>query len=176
MNIVFIMYSGYAHGFVVGSNNYKVIAAGSAYMGTICLSRKMEVYDSSTNEWQEVADIPGPDHGLNEYQSGSYNHGILYFFAFSEDSRVVLAFDVKNRVWLKGWKCSLPREYLRRMDRATNPQLLACGEHIHFFWEDRGDHPQQSRFCIAKLNTGLKETTQVMTNLNKNILESKKLF
>ena len=150
------------------SNAYKVIAAGSAYMGTGSLSRKTEVYDSITDKWQEAADVPGPDHGLNEYQSGSYSHGILYCFAFSEDGQVVLAYDVENRAWLKGWKCSLPREYLRRVDCATNPQLFACGQHIHFFWEDAGDHPRLSRFCIAKLNPGLEGATQVLQILLKN--------
>lgn len=151
-----------------------VIAAG-AYKRTGSLSNKTEVYDSNTNEWQEAGDVPGEDHWLSDVQSGSYSHGILYCFGRSEEGLEVLAYDVQNRAWLAEWNCSLPREYLSRVNSARNHQLLVCGEHIHFFWEDTGDHPQSSRFCIAELNTGLEVTIQVFTIFIKKFLEHRKL-
>lgn len=107
-----------------------------------------------TGQWHVTGEISGPEHGLNEFQSGAYINGILYCLAFSEEGhQAILAYNVEKEEWSTDWKCSYPREYLRCVDRATNPQLLRCGEHVYFFWEETGDRgPQVSQFRIARLN------------------------
>ncbi|KAG0579100.1 hypothetical protein KC19_4G073000 [Ceratodon purpureus] len=93
------------------NKSYKVIAAGSStYLQEHGLSKKMEVFDSKTLEWEEAPDLPGPAYGLNEYQTGVCVDGILHFITFLEDDcgKGVVAFDVENRKWLDNRTCPIP--------------------------------------------------------------------
>jgi hypothetical protein len=94
------------------TGNYKVICAGSATPGSEKLSRKTEVYDSTTREWKVTGDVPGPEFGLNEYQTGAFSEGILYCVGFLEGGNVatrgVLAYHVESGEWIRNWRCTLP--------------------------------------------------------------------
>ena len=93
------------------TNAYKVVAAGSSLSsGEEHLSRRVEIFDSLTSQWEVVNDLPGPEFGLNEHQTGVCVDGVLYFIAVleTEDRKGVVAFDVQKGGWLKDRNCSVP--------------------------------------------------------------------
>ena len=92
------------------SNHYKVIVAGSSGMTQGHLSNRTEVFDSQTSRWSNTGDLPGPQFGLDEYQTGVCVDGKLYCVVFFEDgsSKGVVAYDLKEGKWLTDWKCPLP--------------------------------------------------------------------
>ena len=118
------------------TNAYKVVAAGSSSSsGEENLSRRVEVYDSQTLQWEVAKDIPGPEFGLNEHQTGVCVDGVLYFVAFLEDDgqKGVAAFNVKKGEWLKNKNCSLPcssySNILQLVESSGNVYLFSEQEH-----------------------------------------------
>ena len=120
---------------VANATSYKIIVVGSSGMlGGEILSRKTEVYDSRTSQWEVTGDMPGVDFSLNEYQTGIFVNGILYCIAFLEDGsgKGVVAYDMDAGNWLLDWKCPLPA-----LGNAisTSVQLVECDGDVYLFQE-----------------------------------------
>jgi F-box interacting protein len=118
------------------TKSYKVIVAGSAGMTEgLILSRKTEVFDSLTSEWEVTDDLPGPEFSLNEYQTGVCINGILYCIAFLEDGsgKGVLAYNVEEGKWLSDWKCPLPCP--GHASSFSIAQLVECDGEVYLFSE-----------------------------------------
>lgn len=112
---------------------YRVIAAGSSSSsGEEHLSKKVEVFSSQTSQWEVASDLPGPEFGLNEHQTGVCVDGVLYFIAFLEaDGRKgVVAFDLKKGKWLKDRSCSVPFS-----SHSNALQLVETGGNVYLFSE-----------------------------------------
>ncbi|KAH9539984.1 hypothetical protein CY35_15G085000 [Sphagnum magellanicum] len=105
------------------NNSFMILVAGSSSMGSEHLCRKTEVYDSLTSSWEVVADLPGPDFGLNEYQV--------------------------DKTWSSNSSYILPR--LSSDATFATTQLLECNGSIYVFSEQElyGSHVH---FCIAKFD------------------------
>ena len=117
-------------------NSYKVIVAGSSGMMTteghdVNLSRKTEVFDSLTSQWEVTGDMPGLEFGLNEYQTGVCINGILYCISYLEDGsgKGAVAYDVAAGDWLSDWRCPLPAP------GNANSQLVECDGEVYLFSE-----------------------------------------
>ena len=136
-------------------NNYKVIVAGSATPGSEKLSRKTEVYDSTTRKWEVTGDVPGPEFGLNEYQTGAFSEGILYCVGFLEGGNVatrgILAYHVESGEWIRNWRCTLPAlECCQHVTSSNTTQIFESEGSIFLYWEQ--EHSRTLvHFCIAKL-------------------------
>ena len=118
------------------TKSYKVIVAGSAGMTEgLILSRKTEVFDSLTSQWEVTDDLPGPEFSLNEYQTGVCINGILYCIAFMEDGsgKGVLAYNVEEGKWLSDWKCPLPCP--GNASSFSIAQLVECDGEVYLFSE-----------------------------------------
>lgn len=118
------------------TNSYKVIVAGSSGMTQGHLSKQTEVYDSNTNTWTKTGDLPGPEFGLNEYQTGVCVNGKLYCVAFLEDgsSKGVVAYDVEEGRWLTDWKCPLPCSG-SPANSSSVAQVVECDGEVYLFSE-----------------------------------------
>ena len=120
--------------------SYKVIVAGSAGLRNEgCqgdLSRKTEVFDSLTSQWEVTGDLPGVEFGLNEYQTGVCSNGTLYCIATLGDGlgKGVLAYNVEDRKWLSDWKSPLPN-LAEDADAFFNAQLVECDGGVYLFSE-----------------------------------------
>lgn len=119
------------------TDSYKVIAAGSASSSGEDLSRRIEVYDSRTLEWETMSDIRGPEFGLNEHQVGVCVNGVLYFIMFlngDDGQKGIVAFDIEKGEWLEDKTCSLPFSSF-----CNTLQLLEnCGK-LYLFSEQERD-------------------------------------
>ena len=119
------------------NNSYKVIVAGSSGMVMTTeghnanLSRKTEVFDSLTSQWQVTGDMPGLEFGLNEYQTGVCTNGILYCISYLADGsgKGVVAYDVAAGAWLSDWRCPLPSPGI------DNSQMVECDGEVYLFSE-----------------------------------------
>ena len=118
------------------TNSYKVIVAGSSGMTQGHLSKETEVFDSDTSAWTKTGDLPGPEFGLNEYQTGVCVNGKLYCVAFLEDgsSKGVVAYDIKEGKWLTDWKCSLPCSG-SPANSSSVAQVVECDGEVYLFSE-----------------------------------------
>ena len=120
--------------------SYRVIVAGSAGLRNegcqVDLSRKTEVFDSLTSQWEVTGDVPGVEFGLNEYQTGVYSNGTLYCIANLGDGlgKGVLAYNVEDRKWLSAWKSPLPSP-TGDADAFFNAQLVECDGGVYLFSE-----------------------------------------
>ena len=120
--------------------SYRVIAAGSAGLRNegcqVDLSRKTEVFDSVTSQWEVAGDLPGPEFCLNEYQTGVYINGTLYCVAILGDGsgKGVLAYNVEDRKWVSDWTCPLP-VLTGDADAFFNAQLVGCDGEVYLFSE-----------------------------------------
>ena len=118
------------------TKSYKVIVAGSAGMTDgLVLSRKTEVFDSLTSQWEVTDDLPGSEFSLNEYQTGVCINGILYCIAFMEDGsgKGVLAYNVEEGKWLSDWNCPLPCP--GNAGSFSIAQLVECDGEVYLFSE-----------------------------------------
>ena len=136
------------------TNNYKVIVAGSATIGSEELSRKTEVYDSITREWKLVGDVPGPEYALNEFQTGAVSKGILYCIGFISTGDTIthglLAYHVETEKWVQDWECALPHLPCCQHVASNTTQLFESEGSIFVYWEQ--EHNQTTvHFCVAKL-------------------------
>ena len=136
------------------TNSYKVIAAGSATIGSEELSRKTEVYDSITGEWKVVGNVPGPEYALNEFQTGAVSKGILYCIGFmSTGDRIthgLLAYHVETEKWIHDWECTLPHLPCCQHVASNTTQLFESEGSIFVYWEQ--EHNQTMvHLCVAKL-------------------------
>ena len=134
---------------VANATSYKIIVVGSSEMlGGQILSRKTEVYDSRTSQWEVTGDMPGVDFSLNEYQTGVFINRILYCIAFLEDGsgKGVVAYDMDEGKWLSDWKCPLPA-----LGNATSRsvQLVECDGGVYLFQEREIGWTRE--YCIDKL-------------------------
>jgi hypothetical protein len=128
------------------TNAYKVIAAGSSSSsGEDNLSRRVEVFDSRTLQWEVASDLPGPEFGLNEHQTGVCVDGILYFIAFLEADghKSVVGFDVEKGEWLQDRNCCVPCN-------SNILQLVESGGNVYLFSEQ--EHGGAVEHCIAVLH------------------------
>lgn len=138
------------------ANTYTVIVAGSSGIGTEKLSKKTEIYNSVEKEWVTVGDVPGPDFGLNEYQTGSYceRWKILFCIGFlSGGGKGILAFHVEKREWLHEWRCTLPSPSFaenRLITYFAITQLVVCNGMIYLFSEQ--EFGRDVKHCIHMLN------------------------
>ena len=140
------------------TNNYKIIVAGSATTGSEELSRKTEVYDSATQEWKVVGDVPGPEYALNEFQTGAVSEGVLYCVGFISTgdgiTHGLLAYHVETEKWLdhNNWECTLPRLPCCQHIASNTTQIFESGGSIFIFWEQ--EHSRTIvHFCVARLET-----------------------
>ena len=120
---------------VANATSYKIIVVGSSGMlGGEILSRKTEVYDSRTSQWEVTGDMPGVDFSLNEYQTGIVINRILYCIAFLEDGsgKGVVAYDMEEGKWLVDWKCPLPA---LGNANSCSVQLVECDGGVYLFQE-----------------------------------------
>ena len=137
------------------TDDYKVIVAGSATPGSEKLSKKTEVYDSTTSTWKVTGDVPGPEYALNEYQTGAFSEGILYCVGFIEGGNVatrgILAYHVESGEWIGNWKCTLPSlECCQHVTSSNTTQIFESDGSIFLYWEQ--EHSRTLvHFCIAKL-------------------------
>jgi hypothetical protein len=134
---------------VANATSYKIIVVGSSEMlGGQILSRKTEVYDSRTSQWEVTGDMPGVDFSLNEYQTGVFINRILYCIAFLEDGsgKGVVAYDMDKGKWLLDWKCPLPA-----LGNVTScsVQLVECDGAVYLFQERETGWTVEH--CIDKL-------------------------
>jgi F-box interacting protein len=118
------------------TKSYKVIVAGSSTASDEHLSKKMEVFDSKTSQWEVAPELPGPAFGLNEHQAGVCVDAVLYFISFLEGDcrRGVVAFDVEHKKWLDHKACPIP------FSTSSNTlQLVETGGTVYLFSEqERG--------------------------------------
>ena len=145
------------------TNNYKVIVAGSATIGSEELSRKTEVYDSITREWKVAGDIPGPEYALNEFQTGALSEGVLYCVGFiSTGDRMthgLLAYHVETEKWIHNWECTLPRLPCCQQVASNTTQVFESEGSIFVYWEQ--EHSRTVvHFCVAKLEISAPSPTQ----------------
>lgn len=128
------------------TNSYKVIVAGSSGMTQGHLSKETEVYDSNTEAWTKTGDLPGPEFGLNEYQTGVCVNGKLYCVAFLEDgsSKGVVAYDVKEGRWLTDWKCPLPCSG-SPTNSSSVAQVVECDGEVYLFSEHENGNVVEHR-------------------------------
>ena len=147
------------------TNSYKVIVAGSSGMTQGHLSKETEVFDSRTSTWTRTGDLPGPEFGLNEYQTGVCVNGKLYCVAFLEDgsSKGVVAYDVKEGKWLTDWKCPLPCPG----SPANSPsvaQVVECDGEVYLFSEHENSNVVEHRIDkMVASDTSLGRWTNVMS-------------
>ncbi|XP_024375380.1 F-box/kelch-repeat protein At5g15710 [Physcomitrium patens] len=145
-----------------GRADFRVIAVGSAAVGTGYLSRKTEVYCSVKRRWEVAGDVPGEDFSINEYQTGLYckTLNLLLCTGFMVDRRKgILAFDVGTNEWRAQWHCPFFR--LRCVDRAVTinfaiAQLEECNGVIHLFSEQ--ETGGTVTHCIDRLDLGIEGT------------------
>ncbi|KAG0559233.1 hypothetical protein KC19_10G089300 [Ceratodon purpureus] len=118
------------------AKSYTVIVAGSSSAREEYLSKKVEVFHSTTSKWTEASDIPGPLFGLNEHQSGVCVNGVLHIIAFLDGNgrRGVAAFDVENGKWLEDMACAIPFATY-----SPTLQLIECEGKVHLFSEQERD-------------------------------------
>jgi len=122
--------------------SYRVIAAGCAGLRNencqVDLSRKTEVFDSLTSQWEVTGDLPGVEFGLNEYQTGVYSNGTLYCIVNLGNGlgKGVLAYNVEDRKWVSDWKCPLPI-LTGDGDAFFNTQLVECDGGVYLFSEQQ---------------------------------------
>lgn len=145
--------------------------AGSATIGTEALSRKTEVYDSTTRTWEVTGDVPGPEYAINDYQTGVVSKNLLLcvgFLAQENDTTTVakgvLVYDIVEKAWIQHndddddeqlrWRqqCELPS--LGCCRRPTSPnystQIFECKGSIFVFWEQ--EHSRTVvHSCVAQL-------------------------
>ena len=137
------------------TNNYKLIVAGSATPGSEELSRKTEVYASSTRAWEVTGNVPGPEYALNEYQTGAFSEGVLYCVGFLEGGNLatqgVLAYHVESGEWIRNWRCTLPSlQCCQHVTPSNNTQIFESEGSIFLYWEQ--EHSRTLvHSCIAKL-------------------------
>ena len=137
------------------TNNYKLIVAGSATIGSGELSRKTEVYDSTTCAWEVTGHVPGPEYALNEYQTGAFAEGVLYCVGFLDGGNVatqgVLAYHVESGEWIHNWRCTLPSlQCCQHVTPSNNTQIFESEGSIFLYWEQ--EHSRTVvHSCIAKL-------------------------
>ncbi|CAK9201959.1 unnamed protein product [Sphagnum jensenii] len=165
------------------TNSFMILVAGSSCMGSEHLCRKTEVYDSLTSSWEVVADLPGPEFALNEYQVGVNSDGIVYCIALissssqtapdqaagaeSHCSKGLLAYSLKEKTWSSSSSCILPR--LRADATFATTQLLEGSGSIYLFSEQEMSG-NCVHFCIAKLEEahhGLKKWTLLVDEKRK---------
>ena len=156
---------------VTNATSYKVIVVGSSGMlGGNILSRKTEVYDSRTSQWEVKGDMPGLEFSLNEYQTGICINGILYCIAFLEDGsgKGVLAYDVDEGKWLWDWKCPLPGP--DNTSSSSVAQLVECDSEVYLFQERETGRTVEHR--IDKLEN---DTLRGGSGRWKNIVREQKM-
>ena len=110
----------------------------------------MEAFDSSTSEWKETCDLPGPASGLNEHQAGVCLDGTLFFISFLEGDggRGVVAFDVEKGEWLKDMTCPIPFS-----SYSNTLQLVENDGKVYLFSEqERGASVEH---CIDEIEIGI---------------------
>lgn len=149
------------------TNNYKIIVAGSAKIGSEELSRKTEVYNSITREWKVVDDIPGPDYALSEFQTGAVSEGVLYCVGFiSTGDRIthgLLAYHIETEKWLHNWECTLPHLPCCQHIASNTTQIFESEGSIFVYWEQ--EHSRTIvHFCVAKLETRDPSTSSSSSN------------
>ncbi|KAG0625148.1 hypothetical protein M758_2G031300 [Ceratodon purpureus] len=152
------------------TNSYKVIAAGSSSSsGEADLSRKVEVFDSQTMQWKVARDLPGPEFGLNEHQSGVCVDGVLYFIAFLEanGSKGVVAFDVEKGEWLAERSCCVPFSLHSNM-----LHLVKSGGNVYLFSEQ--EHGGAVEHCIDVLDFYINGSSGEAACELKNVVKVKK--
>lgn len=118
------------------TKSFKVIAAGSSTASDDHLSKKVEIFDSKTSQWEVAPDLPGPAFGLNEHQAGVCVDAVLYFISFLEGDcrRGVVAFDVEHKKWLDHKACPIPFSM-----NSNTLQLVETGGNVYLFSEqERG--------------------------------------
>ena len=145
------------------NNNYKVIVAGSATIGSEELSRKTEVYDSITGQWKLVGDVPGPEYALNEFQTGAVSKGILYCIGFISTGDTIthglVAYHVETEKWIHDWECALPHLPCCQHVASNTTQLFESEGSIFVYWEQ--EHNQTTvHFCVAKLEVSALSPSQ----------------
>ena len=145
------------------TNNYKVIVAGSATIGSEELSRKTEVYNSITQEWKVAGDVPGPEYALNEFQTGALSEGVLYCVGFiSTGDRMthgLLAYHVETEKWIHNWECTLPRLPCCQHVASNTTQVFESEGSIFVYWEQ--EHNQTMvHLCVAKLEVSALSPSQ----------------
>ena len=150
-------------------NSYKVIVVGSSGVMTteghdVNLSRKTEVFDSLTSQWEVTGDMPGLEFGLNEYQTGVCINGILYCISHLEDGsgKGVVAYNVGAGAWLSDWRCPLPAP------GNANSQLVECDGEVYLFSEHETGRAVEHR--IDKLENTVGEPRSRW----KNVVRDKK--
>nr|XP_024368272.1 uncharacterized protein LOC112278766 isoform X2 [Physcomitrium patens] len=123
-------------------STFRVIAVGSAAVGSEHRSRKTEVYCSSKGNWEVLEDVPGTYFSVNDYQTGVYceNQNVLLLTGFMVNgSKGILALDVAKGKWRQNWICP----YLH-VPPDGNPdatihfaiaQLVKCDDVIYLFTE-----------------------------------------
>ncbi|KAG0565767.1 hypothetical protein KC19_7G013000 [Ceratodon purpureus] len=110
------------------TKSYIVIAAGSSSLSKTDLSKKVEVFHSSSSKWTEASDLPDYVFGLKAHQAGVCVNGVLNVIALLKDSdrRGVIAFDVENEKWLEDMACAIP--FAR-----WSLTLIECNRKVHLF-------------------------------------------
>ena len=151
------------------NNSFTVIVVGGSGVMTpeghnVNLSRKTEVYNSLTNQWEVTDDMPGLEFGLNEYQTGVCINGILYCISHLEDGsgKGVVAYNVGAGAWLSDWKCPLPAP------GNANSQLVECDGEVYLFSEHETGRAVEHR--IDKLENTVGEPRSRW----KNVVRDKK--
>ena len=157
---------------LLDSKHLQVIVAGSATIGTEALSRKTEVYDSTTSTWEVTGDVPGPEYALNEYQTGVVSKNFLLcvgFIAPGNDTTTVakgvLVYDIVEKAWIQHddddedeqlrWRqqCELPSLGCCRRPSSPNysTQIFECKVSIFVFWEQEHSRTMVHS-CVAQLD------------------------
>ena len=149
------------------TNNYKIIVAGSATIGSKELSRKTEVYNSITRKWKVVDDVPGPEYALNEFQTGAVSEGVLYCVGFIGTgdgiTHGLLAYHVETEKWLHNWECTLPHLPCCQHLASNTAQIFESDGSIFTYWEQ--EHSRTIvHFCVAKLETRSLSTSSSSSN------------
>nr|PNR35473.1 hypothetical protein PHYPA_023373 [Physcomitrium patens] len=123
-------------------STFRVIAVGSAAVGSEHLSRKTEVYCSSKGNWEVLEDVPGAYFSLNDYQTGVYceSQNVLLLTGFmGNGNKGILALDVVKGKWRQNWTCSYLRVPPDGNPEATihfaTAQLVKCDDVIYLFTE-----------------------------------------
>lgn len=127
-------------------NSYKVIVAGSSRLDEGHLSKITEVFDSRTWVWKVTGDLPGPQFGLNDYQTGVYSDGILYCIAFLGDGegKGIIAYNIEEEKWLVDRTCLLPN-----YNSSNIMQLVESKGQVYLFSELERHDDEQDDPCIV---------------------------
>ncbi|KAG0603122.1 hypothetical protein M758_10G068400 [Ceratodon purpureus] len=112
------------------AKSYTIVVAGSSFASEKHLSKKVELFCSTTSKWTEASDLPSPMFGLSHHQAGVCVNGVLYVIAFLDGNgrQGMIAFDVENGKWLEEMACAIPFSLTSAI-----LELVECDGKVHVY-------------------------------------------